>query len=429
MRSCEWIVPKSALKGESVLMLSGKEFVGVAVVQEDAKPLDASGKYQALIGLIQLWSSGISINEIAVELPTWKYLTYTRSYASVPPEFREPLRDAINRALAAIRNGTPKDDFLEVLSIPAGISINISEPTGVYACPVYFSYRDTKYLTLRHAGGVMKQLYQVAWKGVLPRLEEDLNLVPKEYRERVKNYIERRTEEWGFGECDFKFSVLSCDHNIQLPHHPRFKKNPRQRVYVRLRDLMSGERIVRVASSYKGEISDPPPVKSLTEALHDLETQQEQQSATGFPVDFEADEFDPETLNEAREYQAKQIVARRGQSQFRQQLLEAYGEQCAFSSYSPKEALEAAHIIPYCGADSDHITNGLLLRADIHTLFDQGLISIDVSNPDNWAVILSPTLMASSYSYLNGKTVRLPQNTKLRPNLKAIQWHREQSKI
>ena len=412
-----------------ILMLSGKEFVGVAVVQEDAKSPDSSGKYQALIGSIQLWSSGISIDEIAVELPDWKYLTYTRSYTSIPPVFREPLRAAINRALAAIKNGTPKDDFLEVLSIPAGTSIDISEPTGVYACPIYYSYRDTKYLTLRDANGIMKQLYQVEWKGVLPRLGDDLDLVPDHYRERVKNYIEHRMKVWDFGDCDFKFSVLSCNYNIQLPQHPRFKRNPRGRVYIRLRDLISGEKIVQAASSYKGQISEPPATKTLAEALREIETQQQYQPVANLSFNFEPDEFDPETLSEAREYQAKQIVARRGQAQFRQQLLEAYGEQCAFSSYSPKEALEAAHIIPFCGADSDHVTNGLLLRADIHTLFDQGLISIDTSNPDNWIVILSATLMASSYSYLNGKMVRLPQNTKLRPNLKAIRWHREQSKI
>lgn len=425
--SCEWIVPKSALKGETVLMLSGKEFIGVAVIQEDAKTLDKTGKYQSLIGFIQLWSSGIATDEIAAELPNWKYLSYTRSYVSIPPEVREPLRDAIYRALVARENRNLSNDFSDVLSIPTGTSIDISEDTYVYACPDYYSYRDTKYLTLRHANGIMKQLYQVQWKGVLPELEGDLELVPKNYQARVRDYIERRTKEWHFGDCNFRFYVLSRENNIQLPHHPRFKN--RGHVYIRLRDLVSGEKFVQVSSKYQGQASESLRLKPFAEVLREVEKQQMYQQSADSSNDFYTDDFDPETLNEAREYQARQIVARRGQGQFRQQLLEAYGEKCAFSSYSPKEALEAAHIIPYCGAETNHVTNGLLLRADIHTLFDQNLISIDTSNLTNWVVIMSPTLAGSSYGYLNGKPVRLPENTRLRPNIKAVQWHREQLKI
>lgn len=110
----------------------------------------------------------------------------------------------------------------------------------------------------------------------------------------------------------------------------------------------------------------------------------------------------PQSTKDGRERINRQIVARRGQRKFRESLLSKYNNQCVMTGCSVTEALEAAHITPYNGEDTNHIQNGLLLRSDIHTLFDLGLISID---PNQMTVVISNSLLKSEYSALNGKDV------------------------
>ncbi|WP_164841417.1 HNH endonuclease signature motif containing protein, partial [Rhizobium sp. Pop5] len=70
---------------------------------------------------------------------------------------------------------------------------------------------------------------------------------------------------------------------------------------------------------------------------------------------------------------------RKGQSAFRQTVLKNYEHRCCITGATIAELLEAAHIQPYVDQRSDHPQNGLCLRADIHRLFDSGLITIDTS--------------------------------------------------
>jgi putative restriction endonuclease len=58
-------------------------------------------------------------------------------------------------------------------------------------------------------------------------------------------------------------------------------------------------------------------------------------------------------------------------------LLEAYRGRYAISDCDAVEAPEAAHIAPYRGDYSNHMQNALLLRANLHSLYDLGLRSID----------------------------------------------------
>jgi len=81
--------------------------------------------------------------------------------------------------------------------------------------------------------------------------------------------------------------------------------------------------------------------------------------------------------HDARLRVIRQIVARRGQKAFRVMVLDACGDGCVITDCDAGSALEAAHLQSYRGADSNVISNGLLLRADIHTLFDLGLLAID----------------------------------------------------
>jgi hypothetical protein len=130
-------------------------------------------------------------------------------------------------------------------------------------------------------------------------------------------------------------------------------------------------------------------------------------------------DFNPENLTDARERTKRAIVQRQGQSKFRAELLKAYGGQCAITDCDAEAALEAAHIFPYLGVDTNHVKNGLLLRADIHTLFDLYLISID---PVTNKVVISSSLLNTCYKEINGKPLKYPKDY-ASPSPEAIAGH------
>lgn len=100
-----------------------------------------------------------------------------------------------------------------------------------------------------------------------------------------------------------------------------------------------------------------------------------------------------------REIALRLIRQRRGQQSFRKSLLEIYESTCVISGCKIVDILEAAHINPYRGEKDNNVCNGLLLRADLHTLFDLDLIQI---NPENYLVEISDKLIGSEYEHYEG---------------------------
>lgn len=98
----------------------------------------------------------------------------------------------------------------------------------------------------------------------------------------------------------------------------------------------------------------------------------------------------------------RSILARRGQSEFRKRLLNIFDDQCAVTGCGVKELLEAAHIVPYAESENSSTENGIILRADIHTLFDLRLLGID---PWRGEVVLSRRLVGTSYEEFGGRRV------------------------
>jgi hypothetical protein len=133
-------------------------------------------------------------------------------------------------------------------------------------------------------------------------------------------------------------------------------------------------------------------------------------------------EFDPENEKDARDRVIAEIVRRRGQAPFRRKLLKAYGYRCAITEYETVDALEAAHIRPYFGPSTNVISNGLLLRSDIHTLLDLGLISID----DEFRVMVSARVTDAEYRMFCGREIRLPNQRESWPSKAALAWHRKE---
>ncbi|MBE9202562.1 HNH endonuclease [Synechocystis salina LEGE 06099] len=114
------------------------------------------------------------------------------------------------------------------------------------------------------------------------------------------------------------------------------------------------------------------------------------------------------------------IVARQGQEKFRRQLLDIYGSKCLITKCDVEKAIDAAHIIPYLGIQGNQIENGLLLRSDIHNLFDLGLIAID---PDTLCVKISSKIESNYYEKLNNRRLERTVDGHDLVACKYLRWH------
>ncbi|WP_225610227.1 HNH endonuclease [Pseudomonas sp. PDM19] len=128
------------------------------------------------------------------------------------------------------------------------------------------------------------------------------------------------------------------------------------------------------------------------------------------------DPFSPKDLVDGRKKVLQEIVRRQGQPKFRKQLLAAYDGRCTVTGCDVEAVLEAAHIAPYLGKDSNSVQNGLLLRADIHTLFDLGMLKVDAKG----TVHLHEKLRGTVYEQYGDQFIRLPADKALAPSPEAL---------
>ncbi|MEU1995055.1 HNH endonuclease signature motif containing protein [Nocardia gamkensis] len=80
---------------------------------------------------------------------------------------------------------------------------------------------------------------------------------------------------------------------------------------------------------------------------------------------------------------------RNGQKQFRDGILERYGVRCAVTGTCPVKVVQAAHLRAFAEHETRDLDEGLLLRSDLHQLFDAGLMAID---PMTRSVVLAPSM-------------------------------------
>jgi putative restriction endonuclease len=120
------------------------------------------------------------------------------------------------------------------------------------------------------------------------------------------------------------------------------------------------------------------------------------------------------------------ITPRLGQSAFRIAVTEAYRRQCAVSGGKVLPALDAAHIRPYTAGGLHKKSNGILLRKDIHCVFDSGYVTVDTS----YRFVVSKKVKevfdnGDEYRRLHGKPLHLPSSTSDWPNPEFLRWHNE----
>jgi hypothetical protein len=180
--------------------------------------------------------------------------------------------------------------------------------------------------------------------------------------------------------------------------------------------------VMRHPRSEASEIIAASAGRTDTEPYEQGKTEtKEQTPLTHDDLDKILEDFNPGLVQERMERRIRSIKERQGQSKFRATLLKIYRGRCAFTGVAVEDVLQAAHIIPYKGSLTNNPQNGILLRSDLHILFDLRLITVD----DDYTIKVDETLQTTHYARLHGKKMRLPETPAHRPSRLALSWHRK----
>ena len=119
------------------------------------------------------------------------------------------------------------------------------------------------------------------------------------------------------------------------------------------------------------------------------------------------------------------VAPRIGQRSFRALVTDAYNYRCVISRERTLPVLQAAHIRPYSEGGTHELSNGLLLRSDLHTLFDQHYLTID---PNEKTLIVSRRIKEQfengrDYYALNNRRLEQPAIDLATPSLESLTYH------
>jgi putative restriction endonuclease len=135
-------------------------------------------------------------------------------------------------------------------------------------------------------------------------------------------------------------------------------------------------------------------------------------------LDWEGPRYGPPVL----------VRPRMGQGHFKRAVAAAYRQRCAVTASATFPSLEAAHIRPFADGGEHSVSNGLLLRGDVHRLYDLGYLSIDA----DLRLRVSPQLREHGWNGVefyeregNGFRISEPDDRSLKPDRDALTWHLE----
>jgi len=164
----------------------------------------------------------------------------------------------------------------------------------------------------------------------------------------------------------------------------------------------------------KGRRASQPQYSNLASAAHDMEKLFGKASDThlfsttdlseGPEGSFPTLSVEPfEDRGDHRSRVSREVADRPGQGAFRTMLLAQYGGTCAVTGTAEEDSLDAAHVHPHEGEHTDVASNGLLLRADIHRLFDKHLLTIVEGADGDFIVRVAPSIKDHLYRGLDRK--------------------------
>jgi putative restriction endonuclease len=115
---------------------------------------------------------------------------------------------------------------------------------------------------------------------------------------------------------------------------------------------------------------------------------------------------------------------RLGQTAFQARVLTAYERRCAITGSKIRPVLQAAHIRPVTNGGEDRLDNGLLLRSDVHTLFDRGYLAVD----PGYRLRVSPRLReefgnGEQFYAREEQPISVPNQRADRPSSEFLDWH------
>jgi putative restriction endonuclease len=120
------------------------------------------------------------------------------------------------------------------------------------------------------------------------------------------------------------------------------------------------------------------------------------------------------------------VRPRLGQGSFRVLVTDAYDRRCAVTAERVLPVLEAAHIRPYAEGGAHRVDNGLLLRSDLHTLFDRGYVTVTPAlHLEVSRRIREDFENGRDYYALHGRALRVPASAEDRPAASFLNWHNE----
>lgn len=118
------------------------------------------------------------------------------------------------------------------------------------------------------------------------------------------------------------------------------------------------------------------------------------------------------------------VRPRLGQGAFRALVTDTYKRRCAVTGEKALPVLEAAHILPVSEGGDHRLDNGLLLRSDIHRLFDRGYVTVAPDHRFRVSSMLRDEFEnGEPYYPLEGTEIWLPGEVEAQPNRQFLEWH------
>lgn len=118
------------------------------------------------------------------------------------------------------------------------------------------------------------------------------------------------------------------------------------------------------------------------------------------------------------------ISPRLGQGTFRIAVTDLYDRRCAVTGEKTLPILDAAHIHAHAEGGANTLDNGLLLRTDVHRLFDLGYVTVSLDGRFEVSRRLKEDFDNGRHYYdLHGQLIRLPTKESARPSQEALEWH------
>lgn len=220
-----------------------------------------------------------------------------------------------------------------------------------------------------------------------------------EFRQRIFGLRREKDEPWKDPDigCVLLVEPFFWPEELWIPDPPGFKKN-----------------------TQRGKKYDL--TKGAGKTIWDLvvERLEATSSASGFGKERDAGSEIPGGYADALSQR------RLGQGVFRSIITDIYDRRCAVTSEKALPALEAAHIQPFSERQAHEIRNGILLRSDVHKLFDAGYVTIT----PGYRAEVSRRIRedfddGETYLKLHGEPVGVPEAEEKRPDPEALTWHNE----